>query len=495
MRPRRRVAKVPAVGALGLGALALAVGPIRAHIDDASAVLHGPIGSPTVAAMTAATTLAVVALAASTVVVACGGDPISARLRVATAAGLSTVVAAVALCVPLLEVGSIDVHRTDSAVTAQTGDPSSAVTGARRVIWRSAGDVDAVADGRLLMVDRSSLTARDLRTGTELWSTDLRPLSGAPAVRGPAGASLRTDSADGHDVALVRIGSRLSGMDASTGELRWTSAATTQLLGADAGTTVVAVYQQAPVADDAVDHADDDRLVGLDSWTGRQKWSVTLNGRRTSTCGVDGIVRDGHAIYTDCEQAPWSIDLADGVPTRVRGASDRVRAVRDDGSAGALLETGRADPTAEEATAVVPIGADRVMQTVPPSTVVISPAADGRALTVERGGDAIALTDIATSRGVPVALSAADAGGLPVRWTATDTTLAGPARTTAPSADRVVAAVDARSGRLSTVPSPCTGGTPTAAGLVGDRVVVRCGYGGLSTPSRAEIVVLGPAGS
>ncbi|GAA2056024.1 hypothetical protein GCM10009722_13140 [Williamsia deligens] len=479
------------LGVLALAALCFSVVTLRNRLLDASAVLDGPIGSPTVSAATIATTLAVVSLIASTLALAHVTQPVPGLTTTVTSVVVAVVVAAVAVGVPQITTGSVEVERTGSQPTAATGDPSTAVAGARAVVWRASTSVDRIVGDRLLVLDGTTLAAHDLRTGSPLWSTDREPLGRTPATRGPRGSSMQADSTSDHDVALVRVGSRLSGLDVRTGRLRWTTASTAQLLGADSGTAVIAVYEGAPVPERAVDDAENARLVAVDSWSGTPRWSVPLNGRDSVTCDVDGIVRDGHAIYTDCDQVPWSVDLTTGAATRIRGATDRVRTVTDAGSAGALLEIRGADPR-DETRAVVPVGADRIGRTYPSGTDVISPAAAGRVLTTDRVTETSALTEIASGRQIPVPIDLAGLDSRTQNWTATGDTLAGPASTSGASSRRVLASVDARTGALTTAPSPCGGGRLTSARIVGDHVVAHCEYGGLESPTRREVLVLGP---
>lgn len=76
------------------------------------------------------------------------------------------------------------------------------------------------------------------------------------------------------------------------------------------------------------------------------------------------------------------------------------------------------------------------------------------------------------------------------RWTVTDDTLAG-----VRSVGRapVIAAVDPRTGAISTAPDLCPDPTTTSVRLVGDRVVLRCTDDDGTRSPRSQIVVLGPS--
>lgn len=471
-----------------VGALSIAVGPLRAAISTSFDTVRGPVGTTMLPFTVAAVALSAVAIAVAALAAVANSHrrtlPASwARLAVAVVAATVVVVVAVTVTISTPPTTRrVAVARSDASVSPALGDPTRAVAGAGSVVWRAPTAASATVGDRIIVADDRSLDARDIRTGARLWSIPRKAVYRHAGLDGPFGVTVITDGAEGTGVAVVRDGARLTGLDTRTGEILWWSDAAAGIIGADTGTTVLAVYARAPV--DASNAERPVSLVGVDSRSGRERWSVPLG--LDDRCSVDGAVAEGHAIYTDCDSRVHAVELATGRATAITGLP---RARPSVFAAGSRIGLRTLESTVSRTRLLEP---DASGATDPPlDERVLSPVVGDHVLIDSAG--AVTLRELATGRDRTMPLEPLSIDSPTPGWSSVaGDTLVGGARRSGPGFDPVVASVDTRSGAISTIPSPCRWGVPATVDAVGDRVIVRCDEVTMSS-RQSELVVIGPA--
>lgn len=476
--------KVTVVIGFGLMAVAayLGVQPLRKRLATDLDALSGPGESPTTRFALFATTLAIVALVCGVASLAewarhrTGTHPFPRRTTLVLATVVITAVSS-GWAAAWTARAAIDHGALSAAPPVQTSAAPLPLRDADHIAFRAfvADGQTATVDGQLIIVDSTSVSARDLQTGRVRWTRDRTTIAGdGDLERRPQ--ALVVDRGEAGSTLILRSGSRTAAVDTDTGAVRWWSDATLRVLGAASG-VVVAVHYVETRAETPSSEAEfgTAEFVGLDARSGRVRWTTAVPSY-DSDCVVEGAVIGEFALVTGCGGGVHPIRVSDG---RTMPISENRRRAEISAAGSTFLVRYPVDSTTYTYEFVAP----GTSSPIAPGTEEEprSPLVDGVFVSDRRfSARGFDLDTVNPTTGARVGLdlrSQHDSRG-PAGWTEADGLIYGSANAGTTGFNQVIATVDPRTRTVETMPAPCLRGGPSRVTPVGDRIIVECSNSG-----------------